>query len=89
MLRDTSKFSEIVSNGINIFKRVELATKCARIIPQLHANDVFYQILPKAILDAVKREKILRKDVKLEINAGKKKAQRKEIEDKMAAENKG
>jgi hypothetical protein len=85
----SDKFKQIVSDGINIFKRVELATKWARIIPQQHANDVFYQMPPIAILDAVKREKILRKDAKLKINAGKKKAQRKEIEDKMAAENKG
>ena len=67
----SDKLKQIVSDGINIFKRVELATKWARIIPQLHANDVFYQMPPKAILDAVKREKILRKDAKLEINAGK------------------
>ena len=68
----TENMMVLESNGINIFKRVEMATKSKKIIPFEDQDDTFYELPPPEVKAAVKLEKSKRKVFREGINADKK-----------------
>lgn len=67
----------IESNGINIFKRVEMAYKYKKIIPVQFSDDELYATPPPEVFEAVKKEKVMRKSARETINAEKQKVVKK------------
>ena len=76
------KIQTIESPGINIFKQVEMATKYKDVIPLDNWEDKLYIKPDPEAIELVKKEKQRRKAFKVEINADKKKLQKK-LTDKM------
>jgi len=68
----TENMMVLESNGINIFKRVEMATKYKKIIPLEDQDDILYELPPPEVIAAVKLEKSKRKAFRERINADKK-----------------
>ena len=65
------------SNGINIFKQVEMAYKYKRIIPVQSRDDALYATPPPEVFEAVKKEKVMRRSARETINAEKQKVAKK------------
>ncbi len=62
----------IENEGINIFKRVEMATKYRKIIPLEDRDDELYRPPPPEVYEAVKKERKARKQFWEELNKEKK-----------------
>ena len=62
----------IENEGINIFKRVEMATKCRKIIPLEDRDDELYRPPPPEAYESVKKERKARKQFREELNKEKK-----------------
>ena len=51
------KLKQIECNGINVFKRIELATKYQRIVPEEFKTNELYEMPPEKAISAVKDKK--------------------------------
>eukprot|EP00956_Cyclotella_meneghiniana_P014584 scaffold21901_cov59-Cyclotella_meneghiniana.AAC.1 len=73
----SNELKQIECNGINIFKQVEMATKYKKIIPVEDRVDILYETPCAEVMNAVKKEKEMRKSSRQQIDAEKRKVSKK------------
>ena len=73
----SNELKQIECNGINIFKQVEMTTKYKKIIPVEDRVDILYETPCAEVMNAVKKEKEMRKSSRQQIDAEKRKVSKK------------